>query len=90
MYCLSPPALKNRMDKEIDNNPVKDTVKYLAVYISKNHIVRQHMNFHPRLKKTKFILNNWLQRDLSILGRILLTKAEGLSRFVYPALSLCQ
>ena len=30
----------------------------------------------------------WLQRDLSIFGRILLTKAEGISRLVYPALSL--
>ncbi len=34
------------------------------------------------------MLNCWLQRDLSIYGRALLSKAEGLSRFVYPALSL--
>ena len=33
-------------------------------------------------------MNMWLQRDLSIFGRILLTKAEGISRLVYPALSL--
>ena len=30
----------------------------------------------------------WLQRDLSIYGRVLLSKAEGVSRLVYPALSL--
>lgn len=30
----------------------------------------------------------WLQRDLSLYGRVLLSKAEGLSRFVYPSLSL--
>ncbi len=30
----------------------------------------------------------WLQRDLSLLGRVLLSKADGISRFVYPTLSL--
>ncbi len=34
------------------------------------------------------ILNSWLQRDLSLYGRVLLSKAEGLSHFVYPSLSL--
>jgi len=42
----------------------------------------------PKIKKTKNILNNWLQRDLTLFGRVLLSKAEGLSRYVYPALSL--
>lgn len=30
----------------------------------------------------------WLQHDLSIFGRVLLTKAEGISRIVYSALSV--
>ena len=30
----------------------------------------------------------WLQRDLSLFGRVLLSKADGISRFVYPTLSL--
>ena len=30
----------------------------------------------------------WLQRDLSIQGRVLLSKAEGISRSVYVSLSL--
>ncbi len=33
-------------------------------------------------------LNHWLTRNLSILGRILLTKAEGTSKLVYPCQSL--
>ncbi len=36
----------------------------------------------------KTVLNCGLQRDLSIYGFALLSKAEGLSQFVYPALSL--
>lgn len=50
--------------------------------------MRQQLNFAPRIKKTKTIMNMWLQRDLSIFGHILLTKAEGISRLVYPTLSL--
>ncbi len=34
------------------------------------------------------IFDIWLRRDLSILGRILLTKVEGLSRLIFPGLSL--
>ncbi len=34
------------------------------------------------------ILNSWLQRDLSLYGRVILSKAEGLSHFVYPSISL--
>lgn len=30
----------------------------------------------------------WLQRDLSLLGRVLLSKADSISRFVYSTLSL--
>ncbi len=39
------------------------------------------------MKKTKQLFNIWLQRDLSLYGRVLLSKVEGLSHFVYSALS---
>lgn len=75
-------------DTLIQGIPVKDTIKYLGIYVSKNVIARQQLNFSSRLKKTQNIFNLWLQRDLSLYGRVLLSKAEGLSRFVYPSLSL--
>jgi len=81
-------CLHKSNDQVICGIPVKDSVKYLGIHICKNQIIRQNLNFLPRLNLTKSILNNWLQRDLSIIGRVLLSKAEGLSRFVYPALSL--
>lgn len=59
-----------------------------GIEITKDMSSRQQINFLPRLKKTQNIINMWLQRDRSIFGRILLTKAEGISRLVYPALSL--
>ncbi len=70
------------------NIPVKSSVKYLGIFVTKNVLERQNLHFSSRLKKTKLVINCWLQRDLSIYGRGLLSKAEGLSRFVYPALSL--
>ena len=75
-------------DEYICNIPLKKSVKYLGIDVTKDMLTRQQLNFLPRLKKTKNIMNMWLQRDLSIFGRILLTKAEGISRLVYPALSL--
>ncbi len=65
----------------IENIPIKSTVKYLGIYITKNLLARQHLNFSSRIVKSKNIINSWLQRDL-------LSKAEGLSHFVYPSLSL--
>ncbi len=72
----------------IENIPIKSTVKYLGIHITKNLLARQHFNFSSRIVKSKNILNSWLQRDLSLYGRVLLSKAEGLSHFVYPSLSL--
>ncbi len=42
----------------------------------------------PIIEKTKTIFNQWLQRDLSLKGRILLSKAEGISHLTYAAISL--
>jgi hypothetical protein len=72
----------------IDNVPIKNVVKYLGIHMTRNLLVRQHLNFNERIKKTRNIFNLWLQRDLTLYGRVLLSKAEGLSRFVYPSLSL--
>ncbi len=46
------------------------------------------MNFNHIIEKTQKKFNSWLQRDLSLQGRILLSKAEGLSRLTYTAISL--
>ncbi len=45
-------------------------------------------NFTTVIDKTKKKLNQWLQRDLSLKGRTVLTKAEGLSRITHAAIPL--
>uniref|UniRef100_A0A669DIK2 Reverse transcriptase domain-containing protein n=1 Tax=Oreochromis niloticus TaxID=8128 RepID=A0A669DIK2_ORENI len=81
-------ALRNCNSLSIAGIPVKESVTYLGIIINKNQSTRCSLNFTPILDKTQRKLNAWLQRDLSIKGRVLLTKAEGLSRLTYAALSL--
>lgn len=59
-------------------------MKYRGVSVSKDHSYREIINIENILKKkkkreSKIILNTWLQRDLSIFGRILLSKMEALA-----------
>ncbi len=66
---------------------VKNTVTYLGINIMKNKN-RCVTSFNPVIVKTKKKLHGWLQRDLTLKGIILFTKAEGLSRLSYAAQSL--
>lgn len=68
--------------------PVKDSVTYLGIKICKDSHQRALENFEPLVNKVKNRFNIWLSRDLSIYGRILLSKGEGLSRLTYPAMAL--
>uniref|UniRef100_A0A3B3H9P1 Reverse transcriptase domain-containing protein n=1 Tax=Oryzias latipes TaxID=8090 RepID=A0A3B3H9P1_ORYLA len=72
----------------LHNIPVRTVVKYLGVHISKDSKTMEEMNLWKTLEKCKVNLNMWSQRDISILGRVFLTKLECLSRFIYPAYSL--
>ncbi len=67
--------------------PVKKEVKYLGLTITKDIKLREK-NFHEKLKSMEKTLNHWLTRDLSIFGRNILSKAEGISKLVYPCQSL--
>ncbi|CDQ83158.1 unnamed protein product [Oncorhynchus mykiss] len=68
--------------------PVKEELTYLGITITKDQKSRGLLHFNPLIKKTQKKLNQWLQRDLSSKGRVLITKAEGISRLTYGALSL--
>lgn len=72
--------VKNCNDLSICNITVQNKVKDQKDRITSN--------FPPIIKKTQLKLNQWLQRVLSIKERVLLSKAEGLSRLTYAAISL--
>ncbi len=61
---------------------------YLGVIICKDEKMCNDLNFDPIIRKTNNRFNMWLKRDLSLQGRVLLSKAEGISGSVYVCLSL--
>ena len=68
--------------------PVKSTVKYLGVHIAKDNKLSESLNIWSKMHECKSRLDRWLNKDLSLLGRIYITKMESLSRCIYPAYSL--
>lgn len=44
--------------------------------MSKDRNKREQLNIEGKIESMKKSLNHWLMRDLSILGRILLTKQK--------------
>ena len=60
----------------------------MDITVTKDKKVRCSIIFNPILEKTMKKLNQQLQRYLSLKGRILLLKAEGISRLIYAAISL--
>lgn len=56
--------------------------------ITKDGEARCNLNFDLNIDKTQKKFNQWLQRDLTLRGRILPNKAEGISHLTYAAWSL--
>lgn len=81
-------AIKDCLVQEIGGIPVKEKETYLGIVICKNEEMRSKVNFDSPIIKMKKKLNCWLLRDLSLRGRVLLTKAEGISRLTHAATSL--
>lgn len=67
---------------------VESEVKYLGITISKNLVRREDLNITKCTTDMKKSLSHWLTRDLTILGRVVLSKAEGISKLIYPCQSL--
>ena len=75
-------------DSVMKNIAVKHTVEYLWIHIKKMFTDRQQLNYTAKIAQTENMFNSWLQREWSMFGRSILSKADSLSHFVYPSLSL--
>ena len=76
----------NRYSKE---NPlglkwVEEQVCALGIIFNTSETEMEKLNFIPRLKKMKRILNMWAQRDLLIKGKITVLKSLAISQLLYP------
>ncbi len=63
----------------------KDTIRVLRVYQSYNKEQKNKLNFQPRLRKLKQILNLWKLRIFSLEGKVLIIKTLGISQFTFLA-----
>lgn len=71
---------------QIENIPVKQKLTYLGVIICKSEKLRSQLSFEPIIEKTRNKCNMLFMKDISIFGRVLLWKAEGISRSVYTSI----
>jgi exonuclease III len=62
--------------------------KALGIHFSNNGNIMYEKNFSNKLKELKRILAIWGQRDLSILGRIMVFKSLALSKVIYQCNNL--
>uniref|UniRef100_A0A4W5LQJ3 Reverse transcriptase domain-containing protein n=1 Tax=Hucho hucho TaxID=62062 RepID=A0A4W5LQJ3_9TELE len=76
-------VLKGAVNPSGCNISEKDIVTYLGVKITKNLKAVNDLNLSPVTESVKKKFSSWLGRDLSLQGRVLLSKAEGLSRASY-------
>ena len=76
---------KNNRNKPLGIKWSDEPIKVLGVFIGNNYKQVLDVNFSSKIKKLKQHINTWKQRNLSLLGRILILKTFGVSQFVYLA-----
>lgn len=81
-------SIHNCSESSLYNIPVKNDIRYLGIWISKSSDTSEKKNIQDNIDKCGKTLNSWLQRDLTLFGRTMLTKIESISRLIYPSYSL--
>ena len=62
----------------------RSTLNMLGVEIGRSKDIKQQKNFEQKIPKLINQLHMHSQRDLSLCGKILLTKTFGISKFIHP------
>ena len=78
-------SLKNNKTKPLEINVSANPKKVLGTYISHDCDKNNNLNFFLKIQKMETKLNIWLCRDLTLMGRTLLSKTLGISKLVYTA-----
>ncbi|MCP3888847.1 MAG: hypothetical protein GY702_08215 [Desulfobulbaceae bacterium] len=61
----------------------KKNINILGIHFSYDETEMFNVNYNEQLKKMEKTLNLWKMRDLSLMGRIMITKSVALSKFIY-------
>ena len=81
-------AIKNSVAKFYTKQKVKwiendDSINVLGVEITKNMGMLQKLNFQPLIEKAQGIFQQWLNRGLSLIGKIMIINTLVASLFIY-------
>ena len=60
-----------------------EPIRYLGIWFEKDIISMEYKNFRHKLEKIRNILKLWLQRDLSLKGKITVIKALAMSQLIF-------
>jgi exonuclease III len=61
-----------------------ENFRYLGVYFCKDPVDQEYKNYRHRLDNIKNLLNIWLQRDLSLKGKITVIRTLAMSQLIFP------
>ena len=63
----------------------KKHIKILGITFTYDKTEAFNLNYNRKLNDLEKTLNLWKMRDLSLLGRILITKTLGIPKFIFTA-----
>ena len=74
---------RNDTEKPLGVKWPDGVIKICGIYISYNKSKTCQLNFAKPIERLKMCLNFWKMRDLTLLGKVQIIKALGISRFLY-------
>jgi hypothetical protein len=61
-----------------------DPFRYLGIYFHHDELLMEYKNYRHRLENMKNLTRIWLQRDLSLKGKITIVKSLAVSQLIFP------
>ena len=75
--------LVNNKEKPLDLKWVKNPTRTLGIYVSYDSQANDKLNFETKIQKFQTKLDIWRSRDLTLFGKVLISKTLGISSLVY-------
>lgn len=83
ILCVGKGELSTIEKKGFGLQICENNLQLLGVYIGKDQNICNELNWKIKINKVKSILNMWLQRHLTIQGRVIVVNTLMMSRFWY-------
>lgn len=83
ILCIGKGVLSDNEKEEYGLEVCENNIQLLGVFIGKDKKLCEEMNWKSKIDKIKCLLNMWLQRHLTIQGRVTIVNSLMMSRFWY-------